>query len=313
MLEAATILMLAAHLLCVNVATGGPLIGLWLEWRGSRGDQDADRAGRYLAGASALALLAGAILGGALLALVWNDSLHAAMLGRLRRKVLFGGWELLFSLVLSMATWIWWARSRRPAGARRLARASLSLLSGTNLLYHFPLLFIVLTQVAESAPDGPPISAGEFRRLIVAGDVPARATHFAIASLAVGGVLLMGAGRRFQRQGIESRVGIQGARLALGATLLQVPVGIWLVTQLPPGEVSAVMGDDLAATGMFGLALLASLALLHQLAAAAFGETGARTVRRAMLLLLVVVCLMTGVSRRIRLQTEDAPAAMDGV
>src|SRR5688500_10052682 len=42
-------LLLAAHLLCVNVAAGGPLVAAWLDWRGVRGDEAAGRAARWLA------------------------------------------------------------------------------------------------------------------------------------------------------------------------------------------------------------------------------------------------------------------------
>ena len=41
--------LLAAHLMCVNVASGGPILGAWLDWLGTRGDEAAAKAAVYLA------------------------------------------------------------------------------------------------------------------------------------------------------------------------------------------------------------------------------------------------------------------------
>jgi hypothetical protein len=53
--EIAMTLLLAAHLLCVNVAGGGPIVGAWLDWKGTRGSEAGAGAaekrsslGRYL-------------------------------------------------------------------------------------------------------------------------------------------------------------------------------------------------------------------------------------------------------------------------
>ena len=61
MVALALTVLLAAHLLCVNVASGGPVISAWLDWRGAREDDTAAKGAKYLAGASLVGLMAGAI------------------------------------------------------------------------------------------------------------------------------------------------------------------------------------------------------------------------------------------------------------
>ena len=60
-MEILVAVILAAHLLCVDIASAGPLVCIWLDWRGRR-DATARDAGRWLAKTS----LAGLIVGGLL-------------------------------------------------------------------------------------------------------------------------------------------------------------------------------------------------------------------------------------------------------
>jgi hypothetical protein len=64
--------LLAAHLVCVNVASGGPIVGAWLDWLGTRGEEAAAKAAVYLARWSVLGLVLGAILGLAMGWLKWD-------------------------------------------------------------------------------------------------------------------------------------------------------------------------------------------------------------------------------------------------
>src|SRR5262245_31453896 len=75
-------LLLAAHLLCVNVAAGGPLVAAWLDWRG-RGDEAAGRAAKWLAGWSVIGLEAGAVLGLLIGWLKWDADYRSLWTGPL--------------------------------------------------------------------------------------------------------------------------------------------------------------------------------------------------------------------------------------
>jgi len=94
-----------------------------------------------------------------------------------------------------------------------------------------------------------------------------------------------------------------GAWLALVPTLLQLPVGLWVLLQLPLAERDALLGSDLYATGLFALALLAALRLMHQLAAVALGDTERKQIVGSLSTMALVVALMVAAWTR-----SQAPA-----
>jgi hypothetical protein len=85
---------------------------------------------------------------------------------------------------------------------------------------------------------------------------------------------------------------VSGGRIALAATLLQIPVGLWVLSALP--QQSLLLGSDAVATLLFGGSVLGSLALLHQLAIWSLGDISRRRVWLSTALLCAVVLLMTG-------------------
>src|SRR5215213_1093926 len=92
-LDIAISLLLAAHLLCVNIAAGGPLLAAWLDLRGVRGNAIAASAGRSLAGTALAALLGGGLLGFVIGWLKWTSAYQALWLGPLRYKLGWAGAE----------------------------------------------------------------------------------------------------------------------------------------------------------------------------------------------------------------------------
>ncbi len=60
------------------------------------------------------------------------------------------------------------------------------------------------------------------------------------------------------------------------------------------------MGDDLLATIPFALGVLATLGLLHHLAAVALGDRDPRQIRRSVILMFLTVLFMTATLQRIR-------------
>lgn len=300
----------AFHLLCVNVASAGPIVCIGLDWHARRGDPLALEAARFLAWASCWTLALGAGLGLLLGWLVWEDQL-SQVVPLFWGKILFGIAELIFSVLLGLiaAAWLQWGRvelgSDRPSAAR-WTRTVLWGLSATNLLYHFPVLFAVMTNVASgfSVAEGP-VSGSDFRRLMLEQGVLARAAHFGLASFAVAGLALsvwsvLRAGRG-PVPPQELRVGAWGARLALLASAFQLPIGLWVVGSLPPIAQRAALGGDPVTGLLLATSLLGTFILLQQLAAAAFAETTRRALLGSVLMTVLIVVLMTGVLRRISL------------
>lgn len=309
MLEILIIPLLAAHLLCVNVAAAGPLVCIWLDWKEGRGDPLAGRTASYLGQASLVTLIVGGLLGLAIGGASWSDSYSALWAGPMSRKALWGVGEYVFSLALAGGYVLW--RGAAPGRLRGL-RCFVLLLNGTNLLYHFPFLFTVAHDVYLRGERTDPLTASQFRGWMAQPDVLARVVHVVLASFAVTGVTLIGYGLRLQRQkGVEAdgeRVSRWGGYLALIPSLLQVPVGLWLIAVLPPPWQSRVLGGDPAAVVLLGVSVLLALYLLQELANVAFGEVIHRKqLVRVMVTMVAIVLLMTGVLRRMRPPAAESP------
>lgn len=284
----------AAHLLCVNVGAAGPVLCLWLAWRQRRGDALARDVGLWLLGRSIAAILIGGLLGGLSLGLLWllpaGQYFRAA--GQLPgERYWFTAAELLVSLGCYGA-WLWLWRAGRLAALQWLA----ALLGITNLLYHFPTLFAVLTTLSVRPP-----LAGETHFIDMLADqaVLARVLHFLLAALATGGVMLMGYALREMRgqpddasQQRAARAASWGGRVALAATLLQWLSGVYLLMALPGATRNLLLGGHMAATLLFAGAMLATVLLMHRLASVALGETARRELIGSMAMLVLVVVLM---------------------
>jgi hypothetical protein len=234
---------------------------------------------------------------------LWSDGLGAA-LRRVPSKIVFGIWELFFSAALMLAHWIWW-RHRPGRGLARTLRVLLALLAGTNLLYHFPILFAVATELIHQGDLAPTvIDAAGFRQRLLEGAVLARLLHFTLAALATCGITLMlyatwkadgGSDGAAQQRPLE----VRGGRLALLAAVGQIPTGLWLMTRLPPVAQQRLLGGDTPAVALLIAGVVVALWLMHGLATIALGEPTRPLLLRSALLLAAVVVLMTGTSRRV--------------
>jgi len=299
-----TSLLLAAHLLCVNLASGGPLLAAWLDWRGTRGEDAAAKAAVYLARASLAALLGGTALGLFLGWLKWDDDYRSLWLGPLSYKLKGAIIEIAFSFALMLGWWLWLPGKSGGSRAAVITRFLLAALAATNLLYHFPLLFSVAAHLqAGGQTAGPTISGADFRRLLDAAAI-ALMTHVALASLATAGVMLLGLALRWERHGETlgaTAIGRTGSRWALVSSLFQLPVGLWLLMSLPPHAQSQLLGESTIGVLFFVASLLAALWLLNDLAQLALGEFSRRLAIRAMIAMLVTIILMTLMQQHSRL------------
>jgi hypothetical protein len=295
-------LILGAHLLCVDLAAVGPLVCLWLDRKEGRGDEEAGRAGRFLLKASLHGLMVGTLLGVVAGCFLW-DAQYRAQLMRLASRVHFGAWEWLFSVVLLYAYRWSWRDATTCCGAKRRLRWFLPLLASTNLLYHFPPLFLIFSQLD---PAGAELTSAQFRARLVDGYVVARTVHFCLAALAVSGITLiiysLKKGGAAESTSQTYQPAKWGARLALLATLLQLPVGIWIILQMGSESQRTVMGGSLITTGLFVASLVGALALMHCLSVLAFGSFQRVLAVRTISLMILVILLMTLVARQSRQQ-----------
>ena len=299
------VLLLAAHLLAMNVPSSAPLVCIWLHARGRRGDVAADTVGRQLALVSLWSLLAGTLLGAALIAFLWaiGDGGYWHAVQRFPIQAYGVAFAELAFTVACLAVYVFtWERWR----VRPWLHALVAVLATTNLLYHFPPLMIALGNLA-SRPELAQeelITRPVFRGLLLRPDLLAQVLHFVVASAAVGGVALMLlADRRRAAEDQAAAVGgliAAGGRIALAASLIQLAVGVWVLVQLPGASRWALLGDDWIAGGMFFLAVLAAFGMLYALAGVALGDTRTIAIRRAAVLMLLVVLFMTAALTRSR-------------
>ena len=300
-------LVMAAHLICVNIAAVGPLACIGLARRARRtGDGGANDLARWLALLCNKLLLLGMVLGALqFLIIYWQgQSEYFDALGRMPKSRLhWGTAELLFYFVCMLPYALMWQRlSKRP-----LLHAFLAVMAATNLLYHFPPLFIIISQLAYLPNREVVLDGAGFRAMMVDPAVLSRVSHHLLAAVAItSAVIMWRAAKRDAVPNDEEAAGQEwlpiarvAAWWALGATAAQIPSGIWLTLNLAESRRSAVLGDDLPATSLFLCAMAGALMLLHHLAAVALGETERRSVRKAFWLLVLVLVLMNGVLQRL--------------
>jgi hypothetical protein len=292
-LELTITLLLAAHLLCMNVASAGPLVGAWLAWRGE------DELRRYAFQTSGCGLLVGSLLGGALLA--WPQEGMRAALERFPADAYwFAALELLFSGAC-IAALIW---GGDKLGRHKWLVAGVAAVSASNLLYHFPPLMAVLGKLAVDPAwaSEETIDRATLLRLWRRPEVLALWTHFTLASGAVAAVFALwpavAVGRR-RLPTFPAAVARRLGAIALAASAAQIPVGLWLLSTASQSERQSVMGDDLLATLVFAAGVMAAIWLLQTLLAVALGE-GSAAIRRAAMLLVAVTLLMTATLRSSR-------------
>lgn len=296
-MELVLIILVAAHLLAVNLAGAGPLLAAWIDWRGARrGEPEAaTAAARTLMWWSIGAAVIGMSLGGAALAqfVYWPPHTHERYWHYVDLEITetrwwFIGGEIVFYFVCTVAAAVIWRRAGRLMWVRRV----LAIAAGTNLLYHFPALFTILAIMFERHDHrGSPLDRALYWHFLLQAETIARVLHVWLSSLAVAGLSLCWIGARGTpaESASSRRVAVNGAWVSLGATLLQIPVGVWLLTVLPEGRTQRI----LSSAPIFWPAIFLALALMHQLAMLSIGDLSRRRLSTATLLIVVVVLLMT--------------------
>jgi len=308
LLELLIVVGLTIHLLAVNLACAGPLVCIWLHCCGECGGLH-DRLGKSLAWASLASLVLGILTGGVLVFVAPSAGLYEA-LGRFPVHAYWmAGIELVFSLACMLIYAISWKPLRRWRW-RRWLHALISLLATSNLLYHFPPLMVVLGKLAVDPTwtSNAIVDRPTFRELMVRGDVLSLTTHFGLASFAVAAVAiitLLSRSKSDNQQQPIKQVARGAAALALLSSLLQVPVGVWILATLSGTERQALMGGDLLSSLLLVGGLLLTFHLLQRLVAVAMGEVDSGSLRRVGWLLVVLVLMMTATLRGSR--REHAP------
>jgi hypothetical protein len=294
-LDLLLVLLLALHLLLVDVAMAGPLVCIWLEWRGTLASDD---LARRLARLATGAFVGGVVLGVILLAVRWTAAdrgySHAVAMIPASR-LWFGLAELFFYLACMLAYLRYWDRLR----AWRFLHRLLALAASSNLMLHFPALFVIISVVSRRNLIGDePLDRAGYWQLLLDGEVVSRVVHVWLSSMAVTGVVLMALAQRIgptsDNSLVRQKLIQHGAWLALIATVLQLPVGLWVTLEMSESARESLFGRDLLASSLFGVSLLLVLFMAHTLSAIVQGDSRPALVRRTLLTAAVIVLLMVG-------------------
>jgi hypothetical protein len=289
------------HLIAVDIAAAGPLLCVALEWRGlRRSSADADRLAKRFAKLTLYALAVGASLGGLLLIILHHRSpAYWSAVERVpAQRWWFAGAEVMFFVACMLCYIALWDRMRRWPFWHRL----LAIAAATNLMYHFPPLFTMISLLStRSELADTPLDRALYVQFLFDREFLARVAHHWLASLATSSVALMlvSAQNAGLTQPNRSRSAfLLGSRVALAATVLQLPTGLWLLFASPSSTQTSVSGGDFLGTAVFAAALMATVFLLQQLLTAALGDTRRKTAFTCAAALFVVLVLMGAVLHR---------------
>ncbi len=284
------------HLACACFAAAAPLVAAWLHSRAARGDVQARRVGVRLVGwalaALALALVSGLVLG------IWNSLVqdnYSELLGALRRKLEWGLAELAFSAVLVYVFWKWWKRTPDLSRGKSILRCSLAVLAGTNLLYHFPLLFAVLDQL-RSNPElmESAISSSDFRQMIILPVVFTKALHVILAGVVLCCLVIIWFERKEDEK--QGRLTVTVARVLLAALVLQLAVGIWMLVVMPAAQRDVLIGMGGVAPWLLALAVILFVAVTQTLIPVAGGEKPGRRPAWLVGMILAIFLVMSTIA-----------------
>ena len=284
LLEAAV---LSGHLICVNLAAGGPAVWLILESRHRKGDPAAKKLASVLGLVAVTALLLGAVIGIVLGWLRWSTEYQTLLL-QTGSRLWFGIAEWAFSFLLVLGCWIS-VRGKSIGRASSWVRSILLFLACSNLLYHFPVFFTVIDHLRYQDNSSIQLDSQQFRQLLMSPEILSRSVHVVVASLAVSGLALAWISHRSMRLSLESRgqeptaqESVQnkigelspenvyrhyrlGLHLAFWPTVSQLIFGFWVLLSLPREILSRLTGQDLIATAALILSLVSVAKLIHYL------------------------------------------------
>ncbi len=293
-------ILLALHLILVNLAAIGPLFCIGLVCQTS---SEAWRSARWLTGKCCLALFIGMLLGGTIIGLysfggeaLGGKRFFRALLAIPHDRLWWGVAELFFYYLCMLPVLFYW----RLLLNRRWVIILLCLLAGTNLIYHFTPLFVVVGYLQGTA-EVEPLTKAALRSLTFSPAVLARVLHHLLAGVAIVATLLMlhsatcvhDARSDVEKAG-RNTLTRRFASVLFIVTLLEIPSGIWFLLQLPRAVQHQFLGGSLLVTVWFAVALLAAMLLLYKSFAVTTGATSRRDVWQPVGLLLTVILLMTG-------------------
>jgi hypothetical protein len=297
-----------SHLLVIAVASAGPLLCIALNAKHLNRKDLSERdtywtLGTTLSRHANIALIVGSVIGLIVAYLVWNDDFHQRC-HILKTRFMYAGVEWIFSCVLLLVTHRWW--SKRPDGFKPfLFRSLLIVLATTNLLYHFPIIFMLVHEitpedVADLNSSGAELSRQQFYEYAFSSSMIARWLHIVVSMLMISFAYVAVIALRLARDTTELaretavRTVSWSARNILILLFSQIGFGLMALMTMKNSE--SVMGGDVVITALFGGSMCLLILQMQQWTALISRKIDPRAVARAVTTLIALFSCMTAVS-----------------
>ena len=296
------------HLLVIAVAAAGPLLCIPLNAKQLNRKDSAERDAYWALGTTLsrhanIALIVGSVFGLIVAALVWNDDFHQRC-HILKTRFMYAAVEWVFSCVLLLITHRWW--SKRPDGLKPfLFRSLLIVLATTNLLYHFPIIFMLVHEipaivVAELESSGAQLSQQQFYEYAFSSSMLARWLHIVISMLMISFAYVAVIALRFARDATNVACETAVRTVSWSARnvliLLFAQIGFGLMALMTMENSQMVMGGDVIVTALFGGSMCLLLLQMQQWTALLSRKIDPQAVARAVTTLIALFSCMTAVS-----------------
>ena len=302
------ILGMILHLLVIAVAAAGPLLCIPLNAKQLNRKDSLERDAYWTLGTTLsrhanTALIIGSVFGLIVAGIIWNDDLHDRC-HVLKSRFVYAGIEWVFSCVLLLISHQWW--SNRPDGLKSfLFRSLLIVLATTNLLYHFPIIFMLVREIPDTVvvdlkSSGAELSRQQFYEYAFSGSMLARWWHIVVSMLMISFGYLAMISLRFARDATgaarETAVRIVRWTARNMLILLFAQIGLGLMALMTMKNSQSVMGGDVIVTALFGGAMCLLLLQIQQWTALLSRKIDPRAVARAVTTLIALFSCMTAVS-----------------
>ena len=273
------IVVLTVHLLTVGVGVCLPLSVILLSRKAFKIQQQVHQAAiwefcRGLLKQSIIALCFGTVLGFILAGVIWSTEYHQRC-HLVMTKIKWAGIEWAFTFVVLIWVHRTWPKNV-ASGKSIVGRGVLLLIASLNLLYHFPILFMVIDSIpAETvqklSQSGDELSRTAFREIASRPELLSRWFHASMALFAVVMAYVAVACIRKANQyedGADRDSAISICRWASRNVLLllfgQIAFGIWTVIAMDRVRLGNLMGGRMPPTLLFGLSMILLFVQLQQ-------------------------------------------------
>jgi len=292
----------------IAIAAAGPLLCIPLNAKQLNRKDSAERDAYWALGTTLsrhanIALIVGSVLGLIVAVLVWNEDFHQRC-HILKTRFMYAAVEWVFSCVLLLITHRWWLK--RPDGFKPfLLRSLLIVLATTNLLYHFPIIFMLVHEiptivVIELESNGAELSRQQFYEYAFSSSMLVRWLHIVISMLMLSFAYVAVMALRFARD--ASDVARETAVRAVSWSarnvliLLFAQVGFGLMALLTMENSQLIMGGDVLVTALFGGSMCLLLVQMQQWTSLLSRKIDPQAVARAVTTLIALFSCMTAVS-----------------